>query len=315
MKPPLFIVNPASGARRRSQALDAVLARARKVLPGAEVSYTAYPGHAQELARQGAQEGYPLLVAVGGDGTFSEVANGVLEVKTSPVIGGPAVGLIDLGTGGDFRRSLGLEPGPEACLEALATGRERLVDVGLAHFVDRNGQPAQHYFVNVLSAGLGGLVDRYVEAVPSFVGGRAGYYLAALLAVAVSKEQRLQAQVTWQGQAREEIIPAYLVAVCNGRWFGGGMDVAPMARLDDGRLEVITVTSPTKPYLAKQVRTVYSGRHLDEPTVHHFPCERIELAIADPKVERRFFLDVDGEALGTLPLRVQVLPRRLRLRC
>jgi diacylglycerol kinase family enzyme len=202
----------------------------------------------------------------------------------------------------------------EHCLEALASGRERVVDVGRASFRDRRGAMTEQYFVNVLSAGLGGLVDRYIETMPSFLGGRTGYYLASLRAVAVGREQPVAARVTWLGRTREEIIPAYVIAVCNGRWFGGGMDVAPMALPDDGRLEVVTITARSKPYLADKVRGVYSGRHLQEETVHHFPCHRIELGLADERAEHRFLLDVDGEALGSLPLEIEVVPRLLRIR-
>jgi diacylglycerol kinase family enzyme len=224
------------------------------------------------------------------------------------------VGLINLGTGGDFRRSLGVEAGVEHCLRALTSGHETVVDVGRASFRDLDGRPIEQYFVNVLSAGLGGLVDRYIDRLPAFLGGRVGYYLAALGAVIVSREEPLRARIWWRGHSREEIIPAYLVAICNGRWFGGGMDVAPMAVPDDGRLEVVTVTAPSKPYLADRVRGVYSGRHLEEPTVHHFPCEGLELRLDGEAAEGRFLLDVDGEALGSLPLKVQVVPRRLRVR-
>jgi diacylglycerol kinase family enzyme len=291
------------------------------------IRYTARRGHARELALEGAREGHPLIVAVGGDGTFSEIVNGVLMAgapgvaphadASGPEVGEttrPAVGLIDIGTGGDFRRSLGIGPGYERCLEALALGRERSVDIGRATFTGRDGERTDQHFVNVLSAGLGGLVDRYVETVPSFLGGRAGYYLASLRAVAASKERSLLARITWEGRVREEVVPAYLIAICNGRWFGGGMDVAPMALPDDGRFEVVTITARSKTYLARRIRGVYSGRHLDEPTVHHFPCTRIELRLEDEAAERRFLLDVDGDALGSLPLTVEVVPRGLRVR-
>ncbi len=342
MLPPLLIVNPACGARSTARSLPEILAGVEQALGDVAIRYTSRRGHARELAHEGAREGYPLIVAVGGDGTFSEVANGVLALEDespaaaaesvepatiAPAAGaagiepapsrhavGPAVGLINVGTGGDFRRSLGIEAGVERCLEALTSGRERLVDVGRASFRALDGRPAEQYFVNVLSAGLGGLVDRYIDRMPTFLGGRVGYYLAALGAVIVSKERPLRVRITWQGEPREEIIPAYLVAVCNGRWFGGGMDVAPMALPDDGRLEVVTVTARSKPYLADRVRGVYSGRHLEEPTVHHFSCEGLELGLEEEAAERRFLLDVDGEALGSLPLRVQVVPKRLRVR-
>lgn len=223
----------------------------------------------------------------------------------------PTTGIINLGTGGDFRRSLGIDQGLEKCLEAPSSAEERTVEVGRASFC---GDVETQYFVNVLSAGLGGLVDRYMERMPSFIGGRVGYYLAALGPVVRSKERAIQAGITWGDTVREQIIPAYLVAVCNGRWFGGGMDVAPMALLEDGRLEVITVTAPNKPYLADRVRGAYTGRHLLEPTVHHFPCQAIELRLGDRSAERGFLLDVDGEGLGSLPLTIEIVPDRLRVR-
>jgi diacylglycerol kinase (ATP) len=312
MRSPLLIVNPACGARSAARGLPRVLDMVEQVLGDVVIRYTAHRGHARELAFEAAREGYPLIVAVGGDGTFSEVANGVLAATGLAV--GPAVGLINVGTGGDFRRSLGIDEGFERCIAALASGRERVIDVGQASFRGPDGGLVEHYFVNVLSAGLGGWVDRYIDTMPAFLGGRIGYYLAALRAVIVSKEQPLLARIAWQEEWREEIIPAYLVAICNGRWFGGGMDVAPMALPDDGRLEVVTITAPNKPYLADRVRGVYTGRHLEEPTVHHFPCQRIELRLDDEGAERHFLLDVDGEALGSLPLVVQVAPRRLRVR-
>jgi diacylglycerol kinase (ATP) len=313
MRTPLLIVNPACGARSAARGLSRVLDMVEQVLGDVVIRYTAHRGHARELAFEGAREGYPLIVAVGGDGTFSEVANGVLAASAAPATG-PAVGLINVGTGGDFRRSLGIDEGFENCIAALASGRERVIDVGQASFRGQDGGLLEHYFMNVLSAGLGGWVDRYIDTMPAFLGGRIGYYLAALRAVIVSKEQPLLARIAWQDEWREEIIPAYLVAICNGRWFGGGMDVAPMALPDDGRLEVVTITAPNKPYLADRVRGVYTGRHLDEPTVHHFPCQHIELRLDDEAAERHFPLDVDGEALGSLPLAVQVAPRRLRVR-
>lgn len=310
MEQPLFIVNPKSGASRTAPALSKILAAVESALGDVAIRYTTRRGHARELAAEGAREGRQLIVAVGGDGTFSEVANGVLLTDDAD----SAVGLVNLGTGGDFRRTLGIGPGHEQCIDALTLGRERLIDVGRASFLGPDGVPIEQYFVNVLSAGLGGLVDQYVATAPAFLGGRAAYYLASLRAVAVGKERPVLARVTWQGETRERVIPAYVIAVCNGRWFGGGMDIAPMALPDDGRLEVLTITERNRVYLAAKIRKIYPGRHLEEPTVHHFPCQRIELRLAEQGANRRYPLDVDGDPLGSLPLTIEVVPRRLRLR-
>jgi diacylglycerol kinase (ATP) len=317
MKPPLLIVNPACGTRESAHFLPQALTAVERTLGDVVIRYTARRGHARELAFEGARDGYPLIVAVGGDGTLSEVANGVLAAADAAALSvddGPAIGLINVGTGGDFRRSLGIELGYERCLEALALGRERVIDVGRASFRGNDGNPVEQYFVNVLSAGLGGLVDRYIDNMPGFVGGRAGYYLASLRAVAMSKERPLLARITWEGETREQVLATHIVAICNGRWFGGGMDIAPMALPDDGRFEVLTIAEHNKMALARKVRLVYTGRHLEDPTVDHFPCHHIELRIADEAAERRYLLDVDGDPLGSLPLVVEVAPRRLRIR-
>jgi diacylglycerol kinase (ATP) len=336
MQPPLFIINPACGTRKAGDEITRLLARVGHLYGEVTVRYTERRGHAEELAYAGVGDGHSLIVAVGGDGTFGEVVNGVLraeDVAAEAVGGGPgqssegaraeeatlapgvpAVGLVSIGTGGDFRRTLGIGSGIEASLEALATGADRHIDVIQAELRGHDGESVRRYVVNVLSAGLGGLVDRYIEATPSFVPGRVGYYAAALRAAAVSTQQPVRARITWQGETRDETMPAYLIAICNGRWFGGGMDVAPMALPDDGRLEVVTVAAPTKPYLLRHIKSVYAGRHLDLPSVHHLPCERIELGLEDPRAEARFLLDVDGDALGSLPLSVQVAPKRLPVR-
>ena len=128
--------------------------------------------------------------------------------------------------------------------------------------------------------------------------GRVGYYAAALRAAVASTREVVLARVDWQGVTREETMPAYLIAVCNGRWFGGGMDVAPMAQPDDGRLEVVTVDSPTKPYLLRNIKSVYQGRHLDLHCVSHFPCSKIRIWIEDPEAERRFCWMWTGTRLG-----------------
>jgi diacylglycerol kinase (ATP) len=319
MKPPLLIVNPKSGANKAAPALSRILAAVETTLGDVTIRYTERQGHALELAKAGADEGHPLIVSVGGDGTFSEVAAGVLaaaEASGAPrsVESGPAVGLIDAGTGGDFRRSLGLASGYQPCLDAIALGRERLVDMGRAKFTGFNGEPVERCFVNILSSGLGAQAVRYVQSAPAFLGGQAAYYLASLRAVAVAKERPILARISWQGKTREEVIPAYLIAICNGRWFGGGMQVAPMALPDDGRLEVITVTQPNRVSLAAKIRKVYPGEHLTEPGIAHFPCERIELGLADAAAERRVLLEVDGDCLGSLPLTVEIVPQCLRIR-
>jgi diacylglycerol kinase family enzyme len=260
-----------------------------------------------------------------------------------------------MGTGGDFRRSLGLEHQLDAYLAALTSGRERRVDVGKATFVDEGGATIDHYFINVLSAGLGGLVDRYVSQSPPFIGGGGAYYIASLRALGACRRRPLQIRMwvpdsdagnrhaltgggtdgddTHGGRSAaerfsaaapsaliERQVEAWIVAVCNGSWFGAGMHVCPPALPDDGLLDVVMVTVPTKSEFVRKLPSVYRGEHLAIAGVEHIRCTRIEMELdeADVAIHGRnagkpYLLDVDGEPLGRLPLTVEIVPSALRL--
>ena len=308
---PLLIVNPHAASRKAGQAYAAAAEAVDAVLGPVDAAFTVRRSHGIELAREAAEAGRELIVAVGGDGTFSEVVNGVM---LSGRAGDVRVGLVAQGTGGDFRRSLGIDHGLRQYLEAIASGRERKVDVGRLTYRDDDGSTKQRFFVNIVSAGMGGLVDRYVEATPGWVPGSVAYYSAALRAIVRCPEAQVRSRYTFDGQEEERTLPSRVIAVCNGAYFGSGMHMAPMARVDDGTLEVVSVTQPTRLQMFQKSRTIYSGAHLPLPGVAHFSCQRIELDVENERHRRLFLLDVDGEAIGGVPLTAEVLPGALTLR-
>lgn len=168
---PLLIVNPASGGGRTGNAFAAMRSAIDHALGAVEVQFTKGRGHAIELARDAASQRRARVVAVGGDGTLHEVVNGALQGAAS---GGtaPTVGLIGQGTGGDFRKTLGLEHRLDHYLGAIKRGEPRPMDVGALSFVGPDGTRKERFFVNVVSAGMGGLVDRYVATMPAGCRGR-----------------------------------------------------------------------------------------------------------------------------------------------
>lgn len=297
----LLVVNPASGGGRTGKSFESMKATITASLGAVDVVMTRGRGHAIELAREGASK-HELVVAVGGDGTLHEVVNGVMDA------GGKArVGLIAQGTGGDFRKSLGLEHRLDHYLSALASGRTRKVDVGKLRYRDtKTGERKERWFVNILSAGMGGLVDRYVADAPSFFSGKAAYFGASLRALVACKEGLLRASVDNAGAREERKLRTYMIAICNGRYFGGGMKVAPMAELDDGKFEVVSMGATTKLAFAVHANKIYSGDHLKEPGVEHFACDGIDLELENEDARDVFLLDVDGEPLGGLPLHVEL---------
>lgn len=313
---PLVIVNPRAGRGRTGRDLSHLLEALRAAAGPVDVAPTTGPGTASGLALGAARQARPLVVSVGGDGTMSEVVDGIMRAGPGRR---PALGIIATGTGGDFGRTLGIEPRVEAYLAAIAGGSERRVDVGLARFTGAGGRPAERFWVNVLSAGVGGLVDRYAAAAPRFLGGRVAYAQATLRGIVACRRVRLRCDVVRPDGGRDErVLDSHAVAVCNGTTFGGGMRIAPMARPDDGLLEVVAFETRTRWRLVGRFLTVYAGTHTREPGVSHFACRALTLEpLGAPGRRPRaglFPLDVDGEALGDVPLALELVERALRVR-
>jgi len=309
---PLVIVNPRSGGRARDPGsrywadLRAVLERR---LGPTDVAFTGHAGHAIDLARQAAGAGRELVIAVGGDGTLHEVANGVLAAGT-----GAAVGYIGHGTGGDFRRTLGIHHRLDAYVAAIADGRHRRIDVGKVRYRTPGGMIEERWFINILSAGMGGLVDRYVAETTKAFGAKAAYLWASTRALATCRRARVRCGTTLGGSREERRVDTFLIAVCNGRYFGGGMHEAPMAAPDDGRFEVISIDAQSKLAFPGAMNRIYGGQHVGATGVAHFGCDTLAMDLEDERARTVFLLDVDGESLGGLPIEVTLVPKALTIR-
>ena len=306
---PLLILNPISGGGLAGRTASQVRAVLERRLGPVDLAVTQGPADAIGIAHQAVARGRALLIAVGGDGTLHEVANGVLDAG-----GGAAIGYIGQGTGGDFRRTLAIEHRLDAYAEAIGSGRERRIDAGRIRYRAPDGATRTRWFVNIVSVGMGGLVDSYVSDTTKALGGKAAYFWASVRALVACRRGRLRCDVTLAGDRRERRVDSLMMAICNGRYFGSGMHVAPMAKLDDGRFEVISLDAPTKLAFAISSRRIYRGAHLSSPGAEHFGCDRISIDLEDEAARGVFLLDVDGEPLGGLPLEVELVPGALRLR-
>ena len=302
---PLLVVNPKSGGGATERTFGAMKDTIERALGKVDVAMTEHAGHGIELAREGALAGHPLVIAVGGDGTFHEVVNGLMQANRDT-----RIALIAQGTGGDFRKSLGLEHRLDKYLAAIKSGNERALDVGKFS----GGGKAAHYFVNILSAGMGGLVDRYVADASRTLGGSAAYFGASLKALINARLGNVKVTVTNQGETKEHRVRSFMIAICNGRYFGGGMHVAPMAKIDDGILEIVALGATSKLGFAMTSRGIYTGKHIGSGGTVHLRGEKIVLDLANEDARDVYLLDVDGEPMGGLPLTVEVVPKALTLR-
>jgi YegS/Rv2252/BmrU family lipid kinase len=302
---PLLVVNPRSGGGATGRTFDAMRGPIERALGGVEVAMTERPGHGIELARDGARAGHPLVIAVGGDGTIHEVVNGLLRAEA-----GAQLGVIGQGTGGDLRKTLGLEHRLDRYIDAIASGRQRAIDVGRFS----GGGKTEHYFVNILSVGMGGLVDRYVAGAPRLLGGKAAYFGASFRALVNARLGHVRCTVTQDGVTSVSLVRSFMIAICNGQYFGGGMKVAPMAQLDDGIFEVVALGATSKLGFALTSGRIYSGDHIGQAGTVHLRGQKVVLELANDDARDTFLLDVDGEPMGSLPLTIECLPKALVLR-
>ena len=310
---PLLVVNPTSGGGATGRTFGSMRGTVERALGPVEVAMTSRSGHAIDLAREGALAGHPLVIAVGGDGTLHEVVNGLMQAKAGAYgtkADATRIGVIAQGTGGDFRKTLDLEHRLDRYLEALKSGRERPLDVGKF----TGGGKTGHYFVNILSVGMGGLVDRYVADASRMLGGTVAYFGASLKALVNAKLGHVKCTVTRDGTTEEHQLRSFMIAICNGRYFGSGMKVAPMAEIDDGALELVALGPTSKLGFAMGSRGIYTGAHVGQPGTVHLRGQKFVLDLANEDARDMFLLDVDGEPMGSLPLTVEVIPKALMLR-
>jgi YegS/Rv2252/BmrU family lipid kinase len=304
---PLLIVNPSSAGGATGKVFDAMRGPIERALGACDVVMTDRPRHAVDLAREAAESGRRAVVAVGGDGTIHEVVGGLMLARDRGAAS-TRLGIIGQGTGGDFRKTLGLEHRLDRYLAPIAEGKTKRVDVGRFRAGGEGEAAIESFFVNILSVGLGGVVDRYVASSSRAFGGTVAYFTASLRGLADSEVGRLFARIHLGGEVREEEIETRSLAICNGRFFGGGMEVAPMASPEDGVFEVIDLGAASRLRFATLSAQIYSGKHLDRPDVRHFRCDRLELELRSPRNPERFPLDVDGEPVGLMPLTIDVVP-------
>jgi len=307
----LAIINPASAngaTARRWPALDALL-RQRHTGP-LEIRFTERPGHAVELAASAADRA--AVLCVGGDGTLNEIVNGLMRIDAGRR---PPLAMIPSGTGSDFARALGIPQDPAAAVAALATSRPTPIDVGELACMDGR-ELRTRFFVNV--AGLGFDADVAEEIARAGERGRKGravYFLSVFktLGRMRSRPMRITLMSSSPGEPpRTMDCRASLIAVCNGRFFGGGMHIAPHADPSDGAFDVVLLDSMGRlEFLANFLR-VYRGTHLTHPKVRTARASelRIEQIGRDGRPMR---LQAEGESFGEAPVSIRMAPAALQL--
>lgn len=294
----LAVLNPVAGSGRGLRQR----ARIEALLRNAQVPFTLavseYAGHAATLAEEAARGGCRRFIGIGGDGTLNQLLDGALGA------GGIAPGeltlaLIPVGRGNDWARTQAVPRAHAAAVAAIAAGRTRLQDAGLARF-DTGAHPARH-FINVAGVGF----DAYVveQTLAHRLGGLT-YLWGLLRGFAAFRAPQLEVRAG----AFQVRGPMFLCFAALGRYCGGGMHVAPGALADDGLFDVVTVGEVSRTELLLNVRRLFDGTLTQYRKVKSARAASVRVdALPAAKVE------ADGELLGETPVTFSVVPGAVRV--
>lgn len=244
-----FIVNP-NADHGRAWRTAAALKPLVEEHAQADWCGTVFPRHAIELARQAGEDGYSLVVAVGGDGTAHEVMNGVMQV---PAERRPQMGIIPLGTGNDFAFACGMSHDPLEAVRQVLTGKPKPIDIGVME--DDSGRRA--FWDNTLGIGFDATTtirSRKLTYLRGFL-----VYLAAVLQTIAFNHTAPVMRVTSDQESWSE--PSLMLTLCNGEREGGGFLVAPGARNNDGIMDYAMVRKVSRPKMLQLLPEVMKGTH------------------------------------------------------
>jgi len=259
-------------------------------------------------------QGTKFIIACGGDGTISEVANGIMDSNSAAELG-----VLPAGTGSDFRRSIGVPANVAAAARALRDGRTKIVDAVRVAFINDKRERETRYSVNVASFGLSTKVLDHASSgeakkwLPGFtprkLGSKLSYAAATVQTTLAASPADVLVQIDGEAERRLRVAE---FCVANARYYGGAMKIAPDAKLDDGYFDVVTIGDASSFRLLTNAPRLYFGAHLRMSEVTHALAKQVIARPADKDKQVR--VELDGEVVGRLPATFEIVPRALRVR-
>ncbi|HET7144523.1 MAG TPA: diacylglycerol kinase family protein [Anaerolineales bacterium] len=266
-------------------------------------SGTVYPTHAIELARQAAEEGYDMVVAMGGDGTAHEVMNGLMQVPENKR---PMMGIVPIGSGNDFAYSMGLtQKAAHALAHALKAENTGEIDIGL--MTDEHGR--QEYFDNTLGIGFDAIVtirSHKLIIVKGFL-----MYLTAVIQTIFLNHNPARVQIETETETWEDHV--LMVTLCNGPREGGGFMLSPDSKNNDGKMEFVTVKKVSRGMMFRLVPEFMKGTHMRFKQIRMGEFKKFNLTS-----DRPLYIHADGEIFTSFgsnlrKVNIEILPNALKV--
>ncbi len=286
-----IIFNPTAGAGRSVKVMRAVEQHLKEQKIAYEVVETEYPQHAVKLARAVVGKGYKGIVSVGGDGTLLEVASELYGTEET-------LGIIPAGTGNDFRRAVHVSKDPIEALDVILTGHSEKVDIGF--------MGDERPFLNVAGTGFDVEVLRNTEKVRRLFTGGLAYFIGILMSLFRHKSINIEIKVNGQVLKRKVL----LIAIANGKSFGGGLKVAPHSSVNDGLFNVLIVNHVPNWRILVELPKLKKGQIEKISVAEQLTCSDIHISSETP-----MSFDLDGEIYGQTPTHLCIKPAALRVFC
>jgi YegS/Rv2252/BmrU family lipid kinase len=301
----LIILNPISGHGTGARLWPAIQTALRSGGIDYDHAQTSFPREPIAIAERAKRSGYETLIAIGGDGTVNEVVNGLMRASKESPCG--TLGVIPIGSGNDFSRTLGLRADWRAAVLRLIAGRPTWIDIGkMVCDAPAPGYDAgAYYFVNAIDTGFGARTAQHAHDFRFLTG--MPMYLAAVFKTLVYYSTPY-VKIALNDQLIEQ--RSTMVAMNNGREMGGGFKMAPTASLEDGLLDVIIADGLGRLGILSLLPKVIKGTHIGDPRVKFTQAPRVVIDSPDPLI-----VEADGEVpfIGAHHLQVEVLPKHVQV--
>jgi len=299
-----IIINPKSGKKKFQQQNIYLF----QILKEAGISYeykmTKFAGHAIKIARYFAEKHFQNFMVLGGDGTMSEVINGLLSAKienTSQL----KIALIPRGTGNDWGRFWGLTRDYKHSIDVFLKGKLQTIDIGKIDY-DMEGEKESHYFINSVGLGLDAAVVNMTHRLKEIFGSHSFMYTISLLG-AVFTYKPHQVKILYDDKIIDEGM--FTMNAANGCYSGGGMKQNPNALPYDGLLDVMMAKTPTFFDILNALRRLFNGKLLEHPVILSFQARNFDIICDDNAL-----IEADGIIVnGLSPYKISVIPNAIQM--
>jgi diacylglycerol kinase (ATP) len=299
-----IIINPKSGKKKFRQQRRYFFLTLKHAGIAFDYKATKFAGHAIKIAKLYAEKGYRNFMVLGGDGTISEVINGIfsasIEHRESLKIA-----LIPRGTGNDWGRFWGLTRNYNHSINVFLKGNARLIDIGKIDY-ELEGEQQTHYFINSVGLGLDATVVDLTRRFKQFVGSHSFLYTVALFAAVFTYKSH---KATIRSRERDLDESMFTMDVANGCYSGGGLKQTPYALPYDGFLDVMVTKKPTFVDIIQGLFLLFKGKLLDHHIIESFQTQNLTV-----ECHKNVFMEADGIIInGTSPYTISIIPNAIQM--